>query len=188
MPKKTSPKGYARVDSESTNTHGWLVRILRGPESRSRLFRDKVHGGKAKAKNLAIKCYLAWQAELAPPGTSRDKMTNRNATGIVGVHLAEETDARYPRTEYVSYVASWTVDTGKRCNIRFLVSRYGKRVAFQLAKIAREKKLTDRSQIHAIYEKAHGPLKKSGKPAKSVPKAAKKVAAKKAAKKSSSRG
>jgi len=81
---------------------------------------------------------------MAPTSSTRDKVTKRNATGAVGVHLATETDARYPDCQYVSYVASWMTEGGKRRNIRFLVSKYGKKAALTLAKLARQKQLADR--------------------------------------------
>lgn len=178
MPKKASPKGFARVDSESTNSHGWLVRILRGSERRSRFFSDKTHGGKAKSKKKAEACYLAWVAEMEPPISTRDKITKRNSTGVVGVHLATESDPRYTDCQYVSYVASWMTDDRKRRNIRFLVNKYGKKNALALATIAREKQCVDREKVVAMFEKAHGPLKMALKPsnAKLARKAAANVA------------
>ncbi len=164
VPKKASPKGFARVDSESTNTHGWLVRILRGTERRSRFFSDKAHGGKTKSKKRAEECYLAWVSEMKPPASALGKVTKRNSSGSVGVHLATEADARYPNCQYVSYVASWKSEEGKRCSIRFLVNKYGKKPALALAKLAREKHLLDRSKVIALYEKTNGPLKISAKP------------------------
>ncbi len=182
MPKKASPKGFARVDSESTNTHGWLVRILRGAERRSRFFSDKTHGGKAKSKKRAEECYLAWVAEMAPPLSAVNKVTKRNSSGTVGVHLSTESDARYPDCKYVSYIASWKTEEGKRRNIRFLVNKYGKKNAFALAKLAREKRIADREKVIALFEKSNGPLKLASKPrAAKTPKKkpAKKIAANK---------
>ena len=164
MPKKASPKGFARVDSDTTNTHGWLVRILRGSEKRSRFFSDSAHGGKSKSKKKAIACYQQWVEEMPAPGTTRDRLTKRNATGVVGVHLAHEVDSRYPDCKYVSYVASWLGQDGKRRNVRFLISKYGKRVALTLASIARAQKIADRAKVHALYEKSHGKLKLPNKP------------------------
>ena len=198
MPKKASPKGFARVDSESTNSHGWLVRILRGTERRSRFFSDKTHGGKAKSKKKAEACYQAWVAEMQPPISTRDKITKRNSTGVVGVHLATETDPRYTDCQYVSYVASWMTEDKQRRNIRFLVNKYGKKNALALATIAREKQCTDREKVMAMFEKANGPLKMALRPsnAKLVRKAAasvspdkgkKKAATKKAASSGSSK-
>ncbi len=189
MPKKASPKGFARVDSETTNTHGWLVRISRGSEKRSRFFSDSAHGGKAKSKKKAEACYQDWVKEMVAPGSTRDKLTKRNSSGVVGVHLAHEVDSRYPDCQYVSYVASWLSASGQRRNVRFLVNKYGKKAALNLATLARENKVSDREQLHALYEKVYGPLKiQSSKPApktKSKPKApASKVSdAKKAIKK-----
>ncbi len=194
MPKKASPKGFARVDSESTNSHGWLVRILRGTERRSRFFSDKTHGGKAKSKRKAEECYQTWVAEMEPPISTRDKITKRNSSGVVGVHLATESDPRYKDCQYVSYVASWMNEARQRCNIRFLVNKYGKKNALALATIAREEKCTDREKVIAMFEKANGPLKMALKPsnAKLARKAAanaapatgkKKAASKKAASK-----
>lgn len=164
MPKKASPKGFARVDSESTNSHGWLVRILRGTERRSRFFSDKTHGGKAKSKKKAEACYQSWVAEMEPPISTRDKITKRNSTGVVGVHLATESDPRYTDCQYVSYVASWMTENRVRRNIRFLVNKYGKKNALALATIARENQCTDREKIIAMFEKANGPLKMALKP------------------------
>ncbi len=164
MPKKASPKGFARVDSESTNSHGWLVRILRGTERRSRFFSDKTHGGKAKSKKRAEECYQGWVAEMEPPLSTRDKITKRNSSGVVGVHLATESDPRYKDCQYVSYVASWMTESRQRCNIRFLVNKYGKKNALALATIAREKKCIDRDKVVAMFEKAHGPLRMALKP------------------------
>lgn len=182
MPKKASPKGFARVDSESTNTHGWLVRILRGSERRSRFFSDKTHGGKVKSKKKAEDCYQAWVAEMAPPTSALGKVTKRNSSGAVGVHLATEADARYPNCHYVSYVASWKSEEGKRHSIRFLINKYGKKSALALAKVAREKHLLDRNKVIALYEKSHGPLKISSKTSAAKQSAAKQAATKPAKK------
>jgi hypothetical protein len=172
VPKKASPKGFARVDSETTNTHGWLVRISRGSEKRSRFFSDSAHGGKAKSKKKAEACYQDWVKEMVPPGSTRDKLTKRNSSGVVGVHLAHEVDSRYPDCQYVSYVASWLNPNGQRRNVRFLVNKYGKKTALTLATIARQNKISDREKVHELYEKSHGTLKiQSGKStAKAEPK------------------
>ena len=195
MPKKATPKGFARVDSESTNSHGWLVRILRGTERRSRFFSDKTHGGKVKSKKKAEACYQSWVAEMEPPISTRDKITKRNSTGVVGVHLATESDPRYTDCQYVSYVASWMSEDRVRRNIRFLVNKYGKKNALALATLARENQCTDREKVIAMFEKTNGPLKMALKPsnaklarkaaaAKIPPTRIKKKAAAKAVKKS----
>jgi hypothetical protein len=101
---------------------------------------------------------------MEPPISTRNKITKRNSTGVVGVHLATESDPRYTDCRYVSYVASWISANGERRNIRFLVNKYGKKNALELAKIARAKQCTDRETVIALYEKANGPLKMALKP------------------------
>ena len=115
---------------------------------------------------------------MAPPASALGKVTKRNSSGTVGVHLATEADARYPNCQYVSYVASWKSDEGKRSSIRFLVSKYGKKVALGLAKLAREKRMLDRDKVIALYEKSNGPVKISSKQSAAKQSATKQPAAK----------
>ena len=112
---------------------------------------------------------------MEPPISTRDKITKRNSTGVVGVHLATESDPRYTDCQYVSYVASWMSEDRVRRNIRFLVNKYGKKNALALATLARENQCTDREKVIAMFEKANGPLKMALKPSKA--KLARKAAA-----------
>ncbi len=148
-----SSKGYSRVDSDERNVHGWLVRIKRGKTRRSKFLSDATHGGKRKSLTEAKLVYQAWQAELPPPTSTRGKLTNRNASGVVGVHFSSDTDARYPNCRYESYIASWKSEDGHRRNTRFSCNKYGKKIAFQLACIAREVMSSDREKVLAIYDR-----------------------------------
>lgn len=179
MPRKA--KGFSRVDSG--DAHGWLVRIKRGDTRRSRFISDSTHGGKAKAKKVAREVYEEWVAELPPPDTAQDKLGKRNSSGVVGVHFAHDTDARYPDLTYDYYVASWKTEDGRRRNVRFAVSKHGKRAAFELACIAREHRLADREAVLALYEKAKGKPRKKATKKKAAKKAATKSAAAKPKKK-----
>jgi hypothetical protein len=152
------PKGYSRVDSE--DVHGWLVRIKRGDVRKSRFMSDSTYGGKRKSRDAAEKQYEDWLRELPQAATSHGKLSGRNTTGIVGVHFARDTDSRFPNCQYESYIASWLSEDGKRTKLGFSCNRYGAD-AFELACIAREKRLTDREKVVALMEKR----KKSGKPA-----------------------
>lgn len=165
-------KGFSRVESEQAQ--GWLVRIKRGDLKRSRFISDSANGGKRKSKLVAQKLYDEWVAELPEPETSEDKQNRRNSSGVVGVHYSKDVDARYPNCSYEYYIASWKTDDGRRQNIRFAVSKWGKKGAFKLACIAREERSTDRDKIAKIY---------GGKPKSSAKPAAKKAAKKKATKK-----
>jgi hypothetical protein len=158
-------KGYSRVDSG--DSHGWLVRIKRGDTRKSRFISDSTHGGKRKAMLVAKQVYEQWTAEMPEPDTSENKIGARNTSGVVGVHFSHDVDERYPGCEYDSYVASWLDEDGRRRNIRFSCSKYGKKGAFELACIARDKKLADRDKVIALHNRAGTvkakPSDKSGK-------------------------
>lgn len=170
-------KGFSRVDSG--DAHGWLVRIKRGDVRRSRFISDSTYGGKKKSQAEAKKVYEAWVAELPEPDTAEDKLGKRNSSGVVGVHYSYDVDARYPGCAYEYYIASWKTDDGRRQNVRFAISKWGKQKAFELACVARELRSNDRKKIEA----AHAKRAKSGKLPKATGGAApkKKAAAKKAA-------
>jgi hypothetical protein len=142
---------------------------------------DSTYGGKRKSRDAAQKQYEEWTKEMPEPATSHDKLSVRNTTGVVGVHFACDTDSRFPNCQYESYIASWLAEDGKRTKLGFSCSRYGED-AFDLACIAREKRLTDRAKVMALLERR----KKSGvkSPTKPNPPAAKvaKTAKKKVAK------
>jgi hypothetical protein len=157
-----NPKGFSRVDSESTNAHGWLVRIKRGDVRRSRFISDSTHGGKRKSKLVAQQVYEEWLKELPAPETSLNKLNRRNTTGVVGVHYSHDVDGRYPGCEYESYIASWLSDAGKRTKLGFSCNKYGNK-AFALACLARELRTTDRQAVLDEYAARKGKVKKAPK-------------------------
>ena len=170
------------------------MRIRRGGTFVQEFFSDAAHGGKRKSQLAAQKRYAELSESLPAPSTSEGTMSVRNSSGVVGVRLAREgTNAAGEPRE--SYVASWR-EGGQDKTVRFSCSLFGKRKAFQLACLAREKRSTDRDALleelgaskgkgKAVkaVKKAPAKAKKAAKKAvKTVEKAAKKVA-KKAAKK-----
>jgi hypothetical protein len=159
------------------------VRIKRGDERKSRFISDSTHGGKRKAMLVAQQVYEEWVAEMPPPETSAGKIGKRNSSGVVGVHYSHDIDERYPGCEYESYVASWLDEDGRRKNMRFSCHKYGDD-AFELACLAREKKLNDRAKVVALLgrRKKSKPKKLTSKKA-ATKTAATKTTAKKTTKK-----
>ncbi len=147
MPRKV--KGYSRVDSG--DAHGWLVRIKRGELRRSSFVSDSTHGGKNKARKVAQQIFEKWTKELPEPDTAEGKIGKRNSSGFVGVHYTHDVDSRYPNCSYEYYIASWKTDAGARRNVRFAISKYGKRKAFELACLSREKKESDRGKVETLH-------------------------------------
>lgn len=193
MPTKTVAKGITRFDLE--NRRGYMVRIARSGNRVHQYFSDSKFGGKRKALAAAKTAYANLLEELGPAENStRDKLTSRNTTGVVGVHVAYSQDNRYPGCEYYAYCASWVTEDGKREKASFAWNKYGQDQALELAILARQQQITDRDQVVAMFERsaagkrtkrAAKASKRSTKPAKRSPQQSPANAnAKRAAKKS----
>ncbi len=149
-------KGITRIEYDGVATRGWMVRITRAGVRKQQFFNDRTLGGKAKSLKAAKECYAAWEAAAAPIKTTRNQKTSRNSSGKVGVHLVRNVDARWKNAESFGYCASWVTDEGSRQKLSFAWHRYGKKVAWELACLAREKQLIDRAKVIAFYEKKSG--------------------------------
>ena len=149
-------KGITRIDYEGVATRGWMVRITRAGIRKQQFFNDRTLGGKAKSLKAAKKCYALWAASAGPIKTTRNQKTSRNSSGKVGVHLVRNVDARWVNAESFGYCASWVHEDGTRQKLSFAWNRYGKKMAWELACLAREKELTDRAQVIAGFEKKSG--------------------------------
>ena len=150
MPTKRVQKGITRFDVDERGTHGFMVRIARRDEKYNQFFSDREYKGKRKALDAAKKCYKEWESELPPPATSKNVKSARNKSGTVGVHLSITPSQTWSNVNYTSYVASWKLSDGRRKKISFSVEKYGKKVAFELATIARDNEIADRSRVEKI--------------------------------------
>ncbi|MFN3189744.1 MAG: pathogenesis-related transcriptional factor and ERF protein [Aureliella sp.] len=181
MSTKTVSPGITRFEFEDRK--GYMVRIKRRAKRVNIWLPDKKHGGKRKALALAKKTYDDLVKKLGPVEPSTlNKITARNTSGAVGVHIDPGYDARW-KCYNESYVASWLGDDGKRKKISFAFKRYGKKVAFELACLARQKKLNERDKVIAAYEKSGKSIGKGKTTKKAAKKVTKKAAPKKTAKK-----
>jgi len=149
-------KGITRIDYEGVATRGWMVRITRAGIRKQQFFNDRTLGGKAKSLKAAKKCYALWAASAGPIKTTRNQKTSRNSSGKVGVHLVRNVDARWVNAESFGYCASWVHEDGTRQKLSFAWNRYGKKMAWELACLAREKELTNRAKVIAGFEKKSG--------------------------------
>lgn len=155
MLAQTISTGIMRLDDEKSGVHGFMVRICRQGKHTREFFSDWSYGGKRKAKDAAIQRRGELETELGPvqPAT-KDKMTARNSTGKVGVHVAHSQDNRYPECEYWSYCASWVDADGKRKKISFAWTKYGEAVAWELACRARDSENNRRSELWKAYKRS----------------------------------
>lgn len=182
-------KGITRIEYEGVATRGWMVRLRRAEMRNQKFFGDRTYGGKTKALKAAKECYEEWLAEAPPVKTTRDQVTARNSTGVVGVHLVRNLDSRWANAESFGYCASWITEDGQRQKLSFAWTRYGKKTAWELACLARENQMTDREEVLALYERGAKTKAKSmtkskpatkAKPAAKVKPAASKKSIKKA--------
>lgn len=151
MTTLTVSPGITRFDFEKRK--GYMVRIKRGKKRHNIWIPDKKFGGKRKALLAAKQKHAELLKELGPAQPStKNRLTSRNTSGHVGVHLDRGYDARWD-TYNETYIASWLDEDGSRPKICFSTKKYGKRKAFQLACIAREHEIKDRDAIMAIFEK-----------------------------------
>ena len=153
MSTKTVSPGICRFDFDDRKIHGYMVRITRRKKNYQEFFGDRRYGGKRKAKKAAKERLEELKETLPSRATVKGRMTERNSSGIVGVHLARDVDYGRTEKEYFSYVASWTEEDGSRVNVKFGWLKYGEDTAWDLACIAREKMTRDRDRIMKLYRR-----------------------------------
>lgn len=148
MSTKTIATGITRFENAERHTNGYMVRLCRNGQHINEFFSDSRFGGKMKAKKAAVERYEQLVEEYGPAVTSiKGRLTSRNTTGIVGIHVAHGVDNRWPDCEYWSYCASWVNEDGSRSKISFSWNKYGERDALALAMIARKREIADRATV-----------------------------------------
>ena len=119
-------KGISRIDSG--HTHGWYVRVYANKTVfTSKLFSDRIYGGKQKALDNAVKFrdHNQMVANLKyPPHKTKIKFRETppadNKSGVVGVHFTNklERGKRVP-----TWVATW-VENGKNKSRAFYQRKF----------------------------------------------------------------
>ena len=142
---KLSVKNIKRIDS--TKTHGWQVHVRRGGVLRTKLFSDRLHGGKRKALEEA-KAYrddlVDEMAKLAKP-LWKIKRTPRTNTGHLGVSLTEYANKSGKKRKVITVTARETL--GKAVNRKFSVDKLGYEQAVKKAVAWRNKVLRERAKV-----------------------------------------
>lgn len=123
-------KNISRIDSK--NTHGWYVRIyLNGGVFASKLFSDRICGGKDKALKNAIlyRDHNQMVADVNRKSTRRnrkpvfDQPSKNNKSGIVGVNEVH-TKIRNRPVHYIQ--ATWT-ESYKPKSKKFYITKFRSR-------------------------------------------------------------
>lgn len=137
IPMPPYPKGIYRIDDERRQIHGWGASVQRTSGKAQRIFRDKMHGGRETAYQLAI----AWAEEHLKKFPAKPRIAlmttlrRNNRSGVPGVY-------RYPADGSdklgACWIARWAVTPNARQKFRkFSIDLYGEEQAKQLAIQAR---------------------------------------------------
>lgn len=137
-------KNISRIDSN--NTHGWYVRIyLNGGVFASKLFSDRICGGKEKALRNAIlyRDHNQMVADLQKTSHRKNrkpifnKPAKNNKSGIVGVNEVRTTIRKRP----VHYIqATWSEDYKPKSKKFYITTNRTREEALELAIALRKSK------------------------------------------------
>ncbi len=119
MPTKKVERGITRFDIDERNTHGFMMRICRRGKKIHEFFSDNAYGGKRKALLAARDRYQQLVKQLPDADSAKGKMSVRNTTGVVGVHVAHTVLTDCPDREYFAYCASWKTPEGAATKNQF---------------------------------------------------------------------
>jgi hypothetical protein len=123
-------KDITRIDQPSKLTHGWYVRVCFKGKTHSKLFSDKMNGGKDAALKMSIIWRDKTRAKIGKPLSDRHIVTVSNTpTGIVGVRLNEKLQR---------YEVSWVRPDGSQNKTSVSIKKHGKKTALKLAIQKRE--------------------------------------------------
>ena len=154
----------------------------------SRCIMARIHRqGKLYQKNFFFSAYPSKQATkadaakwvakmlkvLPPPSSSRDMMTRRNKSGVVGVRLAKEVQKKDTGKKYTYFrwVAHWP-GCAYHGGVSWSTEQHGDKDAFVLAVLSRRSENANRKQVLAELDKIRNTakynailkLKKAAKP------------------------
>ena len=155
---RQSLKNIKRIDS--TKTHGWQVHVRRGGELKTKLFSDRVCGGKMKARKAAIEHRDNLLEEMEPqakPLWKIDRVPKTN-TGHLGVSKTEYTNRSGKKRTVITVTVRESL--GKPVNRKFSVDKLGYDEAVRQAVEWRDGVLKERERIESGGGKPSGPAKK----------------------------
>ena len=140
-----STQNIKRIDSEKT--HGWQVHVCRNGVLKTKLFSDRVHGGKRVALNEAKRYRDQLRAEMTQnisPTWQNDRPSKTN-TGHLGVSYTEARRSNGDVKGYISVTAR--VAKGRAVNRKFSIDKDGYDKAVAKAVAWRKEQLNKREQV-----------------------------------------
>jgi hypothetical protein len=132
-----------------------MARIRRQRQLHQANFTLREYGNWKAARAAAAKWVSNLARNLPPPLTSKDCLTTRNKSGVVGVYRHREVH-RKPngrKAVYYSWVARWP-GCKTRGGVKWSVRRFGEDDGFVLAVLARRMEVESRDRVLAALKEA----------------------------------
>ncbi len=145
MARKNPKRNISRIETYSPAGKmygGWEVRMQRRGKKTEKFFSDNGFGGKRNALKAAqgFRDGLEEKSRKYTVKELASRPSKRNKSGVVGVRLHHQKDARGDFIYYYWYwVAQWTDGHGRRRTKSFSCHTYGDEEAYRLACEARKK-------------------------------------------------
>lgn len=133
--------------TRNTASNCIMARIRRDGVLHSRNFSPVEFGTWAKAEAAASEWLEEVKATLPEAGSARDRMTARNASGVVGVMLKSEGDGA------TAWQAFWP---GHASGTRWGIGKYGDNGAFVRACLSRKLESADRDEVETAFAAVKG--------------------------------
>lgn len=124
-----------------------MARLMRKGVNYQENFTLREYGSWKKAEAAAKKWVAKMKEQLPAPETSRDKVSKRNQSGVVGVWPSYNYNVRNGKAyHYSRWYARWP-GCPIKSGIGFSVNRFGDDDAFALAVLARTHETVDREWL-----------------------------------------
>ncbi len=131
-----------------------MARITRQKELHSRNFTLVAYGSWTKAEAAATKWLAGLKSQLPAPLAAKNRLTARNASGLVGVAL-KSSSKHIESGEHVHY--SWQAFwPGNASGVRWGIDKYGDDEAFVHAALSRTLETANRSKVQAAFRRIKG--------------------------------
>lgn len=135
-----------------------MARIMRRGKLHQQNFSLKQHGS-WKAARKAAQEWVKDKLEILPTSVmnAMDRMTSRNHSGVVGVHLARHNFRKPNGREYIywRWVARWP-GCPLKGGVSWSVLTLGDDDAFALAVLSREKEESNRKKVFSTLARIYG--------------------------------
>jgi hypothetical protein len=131
--------------------------VQRHNDRRVKYFTIREHETREKAEAAAQRWLREQLRELPEKMSSKNRMTRRNSSGVVGVHLHRQVVAKTSgeEYEYSSWISKWP-DCRFRGGVKWPTKTLGDDDAYVLAVLCRRMETINRQEVFGAFERIKG--------------------------------